>query len=166
MKTGHLSASGYGLVGSAVREGKRRIIVLAIVLMAGYFAAPIPEDLAPWMSAVAAAGYVDHDAAAGTFSLSPEAALIFAAEGDPRCLQGFFQAVKSVFDDEEKSTEAIRAGRGLGWGGPAGWRGWHHGGPRVVGPRIVGPRIGGPGPRGFRGGPGPRGGGGHHGGRH
>lgn len=28
VKTGHLSASGYGLVGSAVREGKRRIIVL------------------------------------------------------------------------------------------------------------------------------------------
>ena len=69
-----------------------------------------------WLSAVAAAGYVDYDAAGETFSLSPEAALIFAAEGDPRCLQGFFQAVKSVFDDEEKSTEAIRAGRGLGWG--------------------------------------------------
>ena len=69
-----------------------------------------------WLSAVAAAGYVDYDAAAETFSLSPEAALIFAAEGDPRCLQGFFQAVKSVFDDEEKSTEAIRAGCGLGWG--------------------------------------------------
>lgn len=28
IKTGHLSASGYGLVGSAVRDGKRRIIVL------------------------------------------------------------------------------------------------------------------------------------------
>lgn len=28
VKTGHLSASGYGLVGSAVRDGKRRIIVL------------------------------------------------------------------------------------------------------------------------------------------
>ena len=51
-----------------------------------------------------------------TFSLSPEAALIFAAEGDPRCLQGFFQAVKSAYDDEEKSTEAIRTGKGLGWG--------------------------------------------------
>ena len=28
VKTGHLSVSGYGLVGSAIREGKRRIIVL------------------------------------------------------------------------------------------------------------------------------------------
>ena len=42
--------------------------------------------------------------------LSPEAALVYAAEGDPRCLQGFFQAVKSAFDDEEKSTAAFRAG--------------------------------------------------------
>jgi hypothetical protein len=63
-----------------------------------------------WLSAVAAAGYVDYDPAGETFSLSPEAALIFAAEGDPRCLQGFFQAVKSVYDDEKKSTEAIRVG--------------------------------------------------------
>ena len=69
-----------------------------------------------WLSANAATGYVDYDAAAGTFSLSPEAAVLLAAEGDPRCLQGFFQAVKSVFDDEEKSTDAIRAGRGLSWG--------------------------------------------------
>ena len=28
----------------------------------------------------------------------------------------FFQAVKSVYDDEEKSTEAIRIGQGLSWG--------------------------------------------------
>jgi SAM-dependent methyltransferase len=69
-----------------------------------------------WLSANAAAGYVDYDAAARRFSLSPEAELIFAAEGDPRCLQGFFQAVKSTFDDEEKSFEAIRTGAGLGWG--------------------------------------------------
>lgn len=69
-----------------------------------------------WLSGVAAGGHVDYDPTTRRFSLSPEAALIYAAEGDPRCLQGFFQAVKSVYDDEEKSTEAIRAGKGLGWG--------------------------------------------------
>lgn len=69
-----------------------------------------------WLSANAAAGYVEYDPAGGRFTLSPEAALVFAAEGDPRCLQGFFQAVKSIYDDEEKSTEAISNGRGLGWG--------------------------------------------------
>ena len=69
-----------------------------------------------WLSGVAAAGQLDYDPASAKFTLSPEAELIYAAEGDPRCLQGFFQAVKSGFDDEEKTTEAIRAGRGLGWG--------------------------------------------------
>lgn len=69
-----------------------------------------------WLSANAAAGYIDYDPAQETFTLSPEAELLFAAEGDPRCLQGFFEAVKSAFDDEEKATDAIRAGRGLSWG--------------------------------------------------
>ncbi|HLZ79394.1 MAG TPA: class I SAM-dependent methyltransferase [Sphingomonas sp.] len=69
-----------------------------------------------WLNANAAAGYVDYDEGSESFVLSPEAELVFAAEGDPRCLQGFFQAVKSVFDDEEKTTAAIRAGQGFGWG--------------------------------------------------
>ena len=69
-----------------------------------------------WLSCVAAAGHLDYDPATARFTLSPEAALVFAAEGDPRCLQGFFQAVKSAFDDEEKSVDAIKAGRGLSWG--------------------------------------------------
>lgn len=67
-----------------------------------------------WLSANAAAGYIEWDGA--RFTLSPEAEVIFASEGDPRCLQGFFQALKSIYDDEEKSTAAIRDGRGLEWG--------------------------------------------------
>src|SRR4051812_21718951 len=35
-----------------------------------------------WLSGPAAAGYVDYDPAPRRFSLSPEAELIFAAEGD------------------------------------------------------------------------------------
>jgi len=69
-----------------------------------------------WLSGAAGGGHIDYDPATGRFSLSTEGALIYAAEGDPRCLQGFFQAVKSAYDDEDKSTEAIRAGRGLSWG--------------------------------------------------
>jgi hypothetical protein len=53
---------------------------------------------------------------------------------------------------------------GFGWGGPIGWRGWHHGG---GGARVIGPRFGGRGggamvvgPRGGRAFVGPRGGGG------
>src|ERR1700739_617700 len=39
-----------------------------------------------WLSANAAAGYVEYDEAEESFALSPEAGLVFAAEGDPRCL--------------------------------------------------------------------------------
>lgn len=69
-----------------------------------------------WLSCVASAGHLEYDPGSAKFTLSPEAELIYAAEGDPRCLQGFFQAVKSAFDDEEKSVAAIKAGRGLSWG--------------------------------------------------
>jgi hypothetical protein len=38
--------------------------------------------LREWLSANAAAGYVNYDSASGKFSLSPEQAVIFAAEGN------------------------------------------------------------------------------------
>ncbi|MGH6776404.1 MAG: hypothetical protein ACRECL_00110 [Bradyrhizobium sp.] len=34
--------------------------------------------------------------------------------------------------------------RGLGWGGPRGWHGWHHGGPGPRGPMHRGPMRHGP----------------------
>jgi len=71
--------------------------------------------LREWLSANAAAGYVNYDAASGTFALSPEQAVIFAAEGHPACMQGFFQAVMSVYIDEPKLTEVFRSGAGLPW---------------------------------------------------
>ncbi|MBD9355984.1 class I SAM-dependent methyltransferase [Methylomonas albis] len=71
--------------------------------------------LREWLSANAAAGYVNYDAASGKFSLSAEQAVIFAAEGHPACMQGFFQAVMSVYIDEPKLTEVFRSGQGLPW---------------------------------------------------
>lgn len=71
--------------------------------------------LREWLSANAAAGYVNYDASSGKFSLSPEQAVIFAAEGHPACMQGFFQAVMSVYIDEPKLTEVFRSGAGLPW---------------------------------------------------
>ncbi len=71
--------------------------------------------LREWLSANAAAGYVNYDAASGKFSLSPEQSVIFAAEGHPACMQGFFQAVMSVYVDEPKLTEVFRSGKGLPW---------------------------------------------------
>jgi SAM-dependent methyltransferase len=71
--------------------------------------------LREWLSANAAAGYVNYDSAAGRFSLSPEQAVVFAAEGHPACMQGFFQAVMSAYIDEPKLTEVFRSGKGLPW---------------------------------------------------
>ncbi|MCK9605687.1 MAG: class I SAM-dependent methyltransferase [Methylomonas sp.] len=71
--------------------------------------------LREWLSANAAAGYVNFDGAMGKFSISPEQAVIFAAEGHPACMQGFFQAVMSVYIDEPKLTEVFRSGKGLPW---------------------------------------------------
>jgi len=71
--------------------------------------------LREWLSANAAAGYVNYDTVSGMFSLSPEQAIVFAAEGHPACMQGFFQAVMSVYVDEPKLVEVFRSGKGLPW---------------------------------------------------
>jgi len=47
-----------------------------------------------WLSANAAGGYVNYDPASSQFSMTPEQAIIFAAEGNPACMQGFFQVAK------------------------------------------------------------------------
>ena len=90
----------------------------------------LPERyLREWLSANAAGGYVDYDPATTKFSMTPEQAVVFAAEGHPHCMQGFFQAVMSAYIDEPKATTAFRAGAGRGKtpGGSA-ERGWVHAG--------------------------------------
>lgn len=69
-----------------------------------------------WLSANAAGGYVTYDPATEAYGMTPEQAVIFASEGHPDCMQGFFQAVVSAFLDEQKATAAIRTGEGIPWG--------------------------------------------------
>jgi hypothetical protein len=69
-----------------------------------------------WLSANAAGGYVNYDTASNYFSMTPEQAVIFSAEGNPACMQGFFQAVVSVYADEPKVADIFRTGQGLPWG--------------------------------------------------
>lgn len=68
-----------------------------------------------WLCSNAAAGYVNYTPESATFSMSPEQAVLFAAEGHPACMQGFFQAVVSTYLDEPKVTEVFRSGKGLPW---------------------------------------------------
>jgi SAM-dependent methyltransferase len=68
-----------------------------------------------WLSAQAAAGYVEYDAGADQFYLSPEQALVFADEDSPAFMAGAFEVMASLWIDEPKVSDAFRTGRGLGW---------------------------------------------------
>ena len=71
--------------------------------------------LREWLSANAAAGYVDYDAKNDTFSLSPEQAALFSHEGEVTCMQGFFQAVVGQYATHDTAVEVFRSGRGRPW---------------------------------------------------
>ena len=73
------------------------------------------RSLREWLAANATARYVDYDADAGTFSMSPEQAVVFSGEGHPQCAQGFFQNIMSLFIDEPQVVEAFRTGEGVPW---------------------------------------------------
>jgi 2-polyprenyl-3-methyl-5-hydroxy-6-metoxy-1,4-benzoquinol methylase len=75
-----------------------------------------PKYLHEWLGSVAAAGYVGFDPAGETFTLSPEQALVFTREGQPACMQGFFQLLVSQFEGHEKATETFKSGKGRPWG--------------------------------------------------
>jgi SAM-dependent methyltransferase len=73
------------------------------------------RNLREWLSGVAAAGYVDYDAASAKFSLSPEQAAVFADEGGPAFMAGGFSVMAAMWIDEPRIAESYRSGRGLGW---------------------------------------------------
>lgn len=75
-----------------------------------------PKYLHEWLGSVAAAGYVHFHPEDETFSLDDEQALVFAREGQPACMQGFFQAVVSQFESHEKATQTFKSGEGRPWG--------------------------------------------------
>lgn len=71
--------------------------------------------LREWLSANAAAGYVDYDESNDTFSLSPEQAAIFSHDGEPTCMQGFFQAVVAQYATHDTAVDVLRSGAGRPW---------------------------------------------------
>jgi SAM-dependent methyltransferase len=68
-----------------------------------------------WLSAQAAGGFVEYDAATGKFTLPNEQAMALADEQSPVFLPGFFQMLGACFVDEPKISEAFRTGKGFGW---------------------------------------------------
>lgn len=68
-----------------------------------------------WLSAQAAAGYVEYDEGADSFYLSPEQEQVFVNEDSPAFMAGAFEVVSTLWLDEEKVRQAFRSGKGLGW---------------------------------------------------
>lgn len=68
-----------------------------------------------WLSAQAASGYANYDAATQTFNLSEEQALALAVEGSPAFIPGGFQVAFAMFAAVPKLVEAFRSGNGMGW---------------------------------------------------
>lgn len=71
--------------------------------------------LREWLSAMAAGGYVCYHAADDAFSMTPEQAIVLAAEGHPACMQGFFQMVVAQFATHQQALDVFRSGAGRPW---------------------------------------------------
>ena len=68
-----------------------------------------------WLAAQAASGFVDYDAEAARFSMSPEQQMALADRDSPVYVASAFQLIASVYIDEPKIAEAFRSGTGVGW---------------------------------------------------
>lgn len=73
------------------------------------------QYLNEWLGSVSAAGYVTFDPVTETFSLTEEQALVFSREGQPACMQGFFQSVVSQFEAHAAAVDTFRSGKGRPW---------------------------------------------------
>ena len=74
-----------------------------------------PRYMREWLAAQAASGYISYDAETEKFRLEPEQAMVFAEEGGPAFLAGFFDIAEAAFRATPRITEAFRSGRGVGW---------------------------------------------------
>jgi SAM-dependent methyltransferase len=89
-----------------------------------------------WLSAQAAGGYVEYDAASQRFSLSPEQSAVLADDASTVFMGGLFQVIAEWTQSLDKAELAFRTGKGLGWGDHT--RGAHTGTERFFRPLYEG----------------------------
>jgi SAM-dependent methyltransferase len=75
-----------------------------------------PRMIKEWLSGQAAGGFVTYNRVKGTYTLPEEQAYALTDENSPAYITGFYQALVSLFKDEEKIIGAFKTGKGLGWG--------------------------------------------------
>jgi 2-polyprenyl-3-methyl-5-hydroxy-6-metoxy-1,4-benzoquinol methylase len=68
-----------------------------------------------WLNNQAAGGYVSYDPQSGTYALPEEQAMVLADPESPAFIPPAYEAVASLWLDEDKITEAFRTGNGIGW---------------------------------------------------
>lgn len=69
-----------------------------------------------WLNNQAAAGYIEHHGADGTYELSDEAAQLWAEETSPFFVAGAWELIASLWADADRLAEAFRSGAGIAWG--------------------------------------------------
>jgi len=68
-----------------------------------------------WLNSQAAAGYVVYHPSSETYELTREQAMVLANEDSPVFLPPAWAVPASMWFDEDKSIEAFRTGKGIGW---------------------------------------------------
>jgi len=68
-----------------------------------------------WLAAMGASGYLTFDRETRRYGLSPEAAMVFAEDGSPVFMAGFFECIADMYLSAPKVEAAFRSGKGLGW---------------------------------------------------
>ncbi len=75
--------------------------------------------LREWLSHQAASGYLAYEPKTATFSLPAEQAMVFALEDSPVYMQGGFDAVAAMLENQPKVQAAFKTGGGVAWGDQA-----------------------------------------------
>jgi Methyltransferase domain len=75
-----------------------------------------PRIIREWLAAQAAGGMVTYDSAIEKYTIPNEVAIALTDENSPAYIAGAYQILAGLFKDEDKIIEAIRTGKGLGWG--------------------------------------------------
>ena len=75
-----------------------------------------PRFLQELLSANAANGYVNYDAASTKFFMSPEQIAVFATEESPANMHGLLQVVVAQYSEHETAVDVFKNGKGRPWG--------------------------------------------------
>lgn len=74
-----------------------------------------PRYVEEWLRGQAAGGYVEHDAATGTFSMTPEKAFALTDPAGPVFLPGAYELALGALKALPEIEHAFRTGAGYGW---------------------------------------------------